>query len=240
MRRKYWNDPTLSLHFSDYTPFEEDFNLHLNKLEFPSCKKWLFQVWLKLGRCIILKNSFQYANVKIVSSIVSPTLTIGNHNTYKLKSALSQKAFMQIWAILAQLFKGKTFFNDLGKVLHFCDYLPFEKDMALNLNNLDIPLPKDDSFQVWLKLACWFWRRSYFFNINICKYGFPYYGPSPPLGTMMGTILNLHYIRKLLWKYELFWLSGSGEEDFSLTQTNFCIFVIISPLKRTWPLIWTI
>jgi hypothetical protein len=33
-----------------------------------------------------------------------------------------------------------------------------------------------------------------FFNINICKYDFLYYGPSRPLGTMMWTILNLPYI----------------------------------------------
>jgi hypothetical protein len=60
-------------------------------------------------------------------------------------------------------------------------------------------------------LACWFWR--FFFNINImCKYGFPYCGPSRPPGTMMWTILNLQYIRKLLCKYDVFWLSVSGED----------------------------
>ena len=61
-----------------------------------------------------------------------------------------------------------------------------------------------------------------FFNINICQYGFPYCGPSRPPGTMMLTILNLHYIRKLSCKYDLFWLSGSGEEDFSMTPPHFC------------------
>jgi hypothetical protein len=45
----------------------------------------------------------------------------------------------------------------------------------------------------------------FFFNINICKYGFPYCDPSWSLGTMMWTILNLHYIRKLSCKYDLFW-----------------------------------
>jgi hypothetical protein len=94
MRRKYLNDPTLFLHCSDYYPFEEDLNIHLNKLEFPSFKKSLYQVWLKLGRCFILKNSFQYAYVKKISPLVSPTLTIGDHNLYKFKSALSQKALM--------------------------------------------------------------------------------------------------------------------------------------------------
>ena len=81
----------------------------------------------------------------------------------------------------------------------------------------------------WLVL-----KKKIFFNIN--TYGFPYCGPSRPPGTMMLTILNLHYIRKLSCKYDLFWLSGSGE-DFSMKPPHFCIFVIISPLKRTWPFI---
>jgi hypothetical protein len=36
MRRNYLDDPTLFLHFCDYPPFEEDLDLHLIKLEFPS------------------------------------------------------------------------------------------------------------------------------------------------------------------------------------------------------------
>jgi hypothetical protein len=47
---------------------------------------------------------------------------------------------------------------------HFCIFviiLPFEEDLALYLNNLEAPLPKDDMYQVWLKLACWFWRRRF-------------------------------------------------------------------------------
>jgi hypothetical protein len=40
---------------------------------------------------------------------------------------------------------------------------PFEEDLALYLNNLESLLPKDDLYQVWLKLTCWFWWR--FFSI---------------------------------------------------------------------------
>ena len=60
-------------------------------------------------------------------------------------------------AVLEKIFEWPhlIFFN-------FCDYLPFEKDLALHLNNLEFPLPKDDLCQVWLKLACWFWRRRFF------------------------------------------------------------------------------
>jgi hypothetical protein len=38
----------------------------------------------------------------------------------------------------------KRFLNDPTPFLHFLDYLPFEEDMTLYLNNLDFPLPKDD------------------------------------------------------------------------------------------------
>jgi hypothetical protein len=53
-------------------------------------------------------------------------------------------------------------------------------------------------------------EKKIFFNVNTQKYGFPYCGPSQPPGIVVCTNLNLHYI----CKYELFWLSGSGEEDF--------------------------
>jgi hypothetical protein len=41
---------------------------------------------------------------------------------------------------------------------HFCNYLPFEEDLALYLKNFEFPSSKDVLYQVSLKLACWFWR----------------------------------------------------------------------------------
>jgi hypothetical protein len=117
--------------------------------------------------------------------------------------------------------------------LHFCDYLPFEKDLALYLNNLEFPVLKSDLCQVWLKLACWFcMEKKIFFNINICKYSFPYCGPSGPPGTMMWTILNLHYIRKLSCKYDLF--SGSVVLEKKIFKWSHPIFAFFrsSPLWR--------
>jgi hypothetical protein len=32
---------------------------------------------------------------------------------------------------------------------HFCDYLPFEENLALYLNNFEFPLLKDDLYQVF-------------------------------------------------------------------------------------------
>jgi hypothetical protein len=65
---------------------------------------------------------------------------------------------------LATWFWRRRFLYDPTPFLHFCDYLPFEKVPALYLNKLEFPLPKDNVFQVWLNLACWFWRRIFFFQ----------------------------------------------------------------------------
>jgi hypothetical protein len=43
----------------------------------------------------------------------------------------------------------------------FCYYLPLVKGYPLLLNKLKSHSPKDDLFQVWLKLAQWFWRRRF-------------------------------------------------------------------------------
>jgi hypothetical protein len=51
------------------------------------------------------------------------------------------------------------FLNDPTLIWHFCDYLLFEEDLALYLNNFEFTTPKGRLHQVLLKLANWFWRR---------------------------------------------------------------------------------
>ena len=102
-----WKDfKMIPSYFCNYLPFEEDLPLHLNKLEFPSPKDDLYQVWLKL----------------------------------------------------AQWFWRRRFLKNFSVFLLFRYYLPLEKGVALHLNKLESPCPKDDLCQVWLKLAQWFWR----------------------------------------------------------------------------------
>jgi hypothetical protein len=89
----------------------------------------------------------------------------------------------------------------------------------------------------------WIWARcfilKYFFQYTHVKIASLFWSPQPP-GTIICTKMNLHYVRKLSCKSELFWLSGSRGENFSMTSPHFCIFVIISHLTKTWPFIWTI
>jgi hypothetical protein len=85
----------------------------------------------------------------------------------------------------------------LSLLLLFCNYLSFEEDLALYFNNLEFPLPKDDLCQVWLKFACWFWRRR-FFKIFSVFLLFCYY---LPFG--MGVTLHLNNLESPLPKDDL-------------------------------------
>jgi hypothetical protein len=70
MRRKYLNNPTLFMHFYDYSPFEEDLNLHLNKFEFQSCKKCSIEI----GQMFHFKRFFPIYKYKNSSPSCVPNL----------------------------------------------------------------------------------------------------------------------------------------------------------------------
>jgi hypothetical protein len=111
-------------------------------------------------KCVI--SCFQRVSTLTHINMVFPIVahpTPWDHDVNNSESTLYQKAFIWIWPILAQWF-WRRFLNDPTQFLHFCNYLPFEEDMALYLNNLEFSLPKDDLCQVWSKLVQWFWRRS--------------------------------------------------------------------------------
>jgi hypothetical protein len=42
----------------------------------------------------------------------------------------------------------RTFLNDPTPFLHFCDYLPFEEDLALYLYKIEFPAPNYNLYQV--------------------------------------------------------------------------------------------
>jgi hypothetical protein len=90
---------------------------------------------------------------------------------------------------LAQWFCSKRFLNDPTPFLHFCDYLPFEEDLALYLNKLESPSPKYNLYQVWLNFARWFWRR-FFKENSVYFYSFAIISPSGRVILFVCTKLN--------------------------------------------------
>jgi hypothetical protein len=116
---------------------------------------------------------------------------------------------------------------------HYCIFViisPLNRTWSFLLTNMNTLHPR-----IFCTKFDWNWpagsgEKDFFFNINTCKYGSPYCGPSQPPGSMIWTNLNLHFIRKLSCKYELFWLSGSWE-DLEMTPPHYCI-LWLSPLWR--------
>ena len=100
----------------------------------------------------------------------------------------------------------------------FVTYLSLEKDGAFYLNKLESHLSKDALYQVWLKLANWFWRR---FRISskigfFFVYEFPLFCYDFSLekdGSFIWTNLNLLHPRMLCVKFCWKWPSGFGEEE---------------------------
>jgi hypothetical protein len=65
----------------------------------------------------------------------------------KIESPTPKNDLCQVWLKLAQWCR-RRFLNDNTPFLHFCDYLPFEEDLALYLNKFDFPSSKDNLYQV--------------------------------------------------------------------------------------------
>ena len=91
--------------------------------------------------------------------VISPWKRGGGLHLNKLESPSPKDALWQVWLKFAQWFWRRIFINFVNVFSLFRNYLPLEKDMALFYNKLESPSPKDALYQVWLKLAQWFWRR---------------------------------------------------------------------------------
>jgi hypothetical protein len=160
LKKIFLNDPTLFLHFCDYLPFEEDLALYLNKLKFPSPKDNLYEVWFNLAcwfwRRRFLKMFTAFSFFRYYLPLAKSYLLSLN----KLEFPLPKDNLYQVWLNLARWFWRRRFLKIFSVFLLFCYYLPLEKGYPLPLNKLESPSPKDDLYQVWLKLVPWFWRRS--------------------------------------------------------------------------------
>ena len=74
-------------------------------------------------------------------------------------------SFTQEWTVAGLVDIGPVVLEK--KIFKFCqciillfhNYLPLETGRAIHLNKLGATSPKDTLWQVWLKLAQWFWRR---------------------------------------------------------------------------------
>jgi hypothetical protein len=99
--------------------------------------------------CWFSRRRFLKISVYFYSfAIISPWRKAIPFHLNNLESLPPKDDLCQVWLKLAQWFWRRRFLYDPTPFLHFCDYLPFEEDLALYLNNLESPLPKDELYQV--------------------------------------------------------------------------------------------
>ena len=93
----------------------------------------------------------------------------------KLKSPSPKSALCQVRLKLAQWF-CRRFLKFVNIFSLFRYYLSIEKVVALHLNKLESPSPKDALCQVWLKLDLCLWRGRFLNIANVFSL-FRYYLP---------------------------------------------------------------
>jgi hypothetical protein len=130
--------------------------------------------------------------------------------------------------------------NDFQPIFAFLWLSLLEKEPgpSFDLNNLKFPLPKDNLHQVWLKLACSGFGGDFFSIKAYVNTVFLIVAPPDPRGPWFKQ--TWIYITSKSFHVNM---SSSGpvvleKETFKWPHPIFCIFAIVSPLKRTWPLIW--
>jgi hypothetical protein len=148
--------------------------------------------------------------------------------------------FMAQYLVFSALIEFSLFFPDFQLFrpkYHWRDLSSRNAHLVhQNWYRISFTSPNDNLYHIWLILACRFWKR--FFKIFCLFLLFYYYLPFERCYPLPLKTLESSHSKDDLCQV---WLKLVLVEKkiFKWPHPNFYIFVIISPLKRTWPFIWT-
>ena len=100
-RRRFLSFVNVFSLFRNYLPLEKGGALHLNKLESPSPKDALCQVWLKLAQWFWRRGLFNFVNVFSLFHNYLPLEKGGALHLKKLESPSPRDTLCQVWLKLA-------------------------------------------------------------------------------------------------------------------------------------------
>ena len=161
---------------------------------------------------------------------------------------MNGSSFEQTWVLITQGYFvpylveiGRVVLEKIFKFSLFPNYIPFGKGPG----PFKFPSPKDAVWQVWLKLAKWFWRRRFLNFVN----AFSLFHNDLPLEEGLILLLKklkfplcqvwlklVHWFWRRWWKCEKFmtmtnklwsekltWTFGSGELNSSILNANYYV-----------------
>ena len=149
---------------TEWTPYSLKLNPHHPRV---LCTKFLsfLRRWL-----------LKFVNIFLLFHYYLPLKKGGAIHLNKLESSSPKNALCQVSLNLALWLLRRKFLKFVNIFLLFRYYLPLEKGVALHLNKLESPSPKDALCQVWMKLTQWFLRGRFFNFVNVFLL-FRYYLP---------------------------------------------------------------
>jgi hypothetical protein len=97
---------------------------------------------------VLEKKIFQNFQCIFTLLLLSPLGKGLSPSFEQISIPFTQGLFVPSLVKIGPMVLEKKILNATTPFLHFCDYLPLEEDLALYLNNLEFPLPKDNLYQV--------------------------------------------------------------------------------------------
>ena len=147
--------------FRYYLPLEIGGTLHLNNIEFPFTTEWFVSVEIDQ---VVLETKFCQCIFAILSMYFSPwkkAWPLICRNLNSLKCALCQERLKFPQWLRKKRFKiSQIYFS-------FLLLYPRGTGLAIHLNKVEFPYPKNALCQVWLTLAQWLGRRRFLNFINV-------------------------------------------------------------------------
>ena len=115
----------------NYHHLEKGRTLHLNKLESPSLKDALCQVWLKLAHWFWRRRFLNFVNVFLLFRYYLPLEKGGALHLNKGEFLSPNDALCQVWLKLALWFWRRRFLKFCQLFSLFLNYFPLEKGVGV-------------------------------------------------------------------------------------------------------------
>ena len=160
-KRRFLNLANIFSLFRNYLPLEKVEALYLNKFESSSLKDPLYKFWMLFALWFCRRRFFKFVNVFSPFRNYLPLKEDEALNMNKLEFPSPKDDFCQFWLKLTQWFWRRRFYFKFVNVFsQFLNYLPLEKGVALYLNKIEFPSPKDVLCQPH------FWRPKFIIIMN--------------------------------------------------------------------------